>query len=215
LLTHRGGVRHYNASDFDFSQPGGVPDLRPYPSNAQILALFINDPLIAAPGATVSYSTYGYTLASIILESATGRPFVELIREEIASPLGLASLHADNPFVVTPNRVGFYSPPEEVQPLTPATISIVGNAPASNPAYKIAGGGMIMNPADLARFGAAHLAPAHWSQNTLDRLFTVQTEATERLPPMGLGWRIDADESGRLRWHHAGTQQGCRAALVV
>jgi hypothetical protein len=32
---------------------------------------------------------------------------------------------------------------------------------------------------------------------------------------MGLGWRIDADESGRLRWHHAGTQQGCRAALVV
>jgi serine beta-lactamase-like protein LACTB, mitochondrial len=215
LLTHRGGVRHYNDGDFDVQQAGGLPDTRPYRNNAEILALFINDPLIAAPGANVSYSTFGYTLASIVLEAATGTPFVDLVREEIALPLGLTSLQADNPFVITPNRVRFYSPPDEVQLLTPAPIATFGNAPASNPAYKVAGGGMIMSASDLARFGAAHLTPGHWPQAALDRLFTLQTAATPRQPPLGLGWRIDNDEVGRLRWHHAGTQYGCRAALVV
>jgi hypothetical protein len=30
-----------------------------------------------------------------------------------------------------------------------------------------------------------------------------------------LGWRIDTDAAGRLRWHHAGGQDGARASLVV
>jgi serine beta-lactamase-like protein LACTB len=43
----------------------------------------------------------------------------------------------------------------------------------------------------------------------------VQTQATERSPPLGLGWRINEDEHKRLRWHHAGSQDGARASLVV
>ncbi len=53
------------------------------------------------------------------------------------------------------------------------------------------------------------------SKEALDALFTVQTPATDRSPPLGLGWRIDVDSSQRLRWHHAGGQDGARASLVV
>jgi hypothetical protein len=44
-------------------------------------------------------------------------------------------------------------------------------------------------------------------------LFAVQVPDTS--PPLGLGWRIDHDARGRLRWHHAGGQEGARASLVV
>jgi CubicO group peptidase (beta-lactamase class C family) len=92
LLTHRGGIRHYITRDSFRSAVGGAIDSRTYFSNADILAVFIDDPLVAPPGATMSYSTFGYTLASIVLEEATRTPFLELLQQKIATPLGLASL---------------------------------------------------------------------------------------------------------------------------
>ena len=53
-------------------------------SNTDILAVFINDPLVARPGERVSYSTFGYTLASIVLETAAKLPFLELVQRDIA-----------------------------------------------------------------------------------------------------------------------------------
>ena len=86
-------------------------------------------------------------------------------------------------------------------------------SPNSNPAYKWAGGGLVMTASDLARFGAAHLDPGVLSRGTLDTLFTVYVP--DSAPPLGLGWRIDRDRQGRLRWHHAGGQGGARSSLVV
>ena len=71
--------------------------MRTYRSNAEILALFIDDPLVAPPGTQVSYTSFGYTLASMVMEAAAGKPFLELIDDEIARPFGLASLLPDEP----------------------------------------------------------------------------------------------------------------------
>lgn len=65
------------------------------------------------------------------------------------------------------------------------------NAPANNPAYKWAGGGLVMTLSDFARLGAAHLAPGVLSRRVLDTLLTVQVP--DRSPPLGLGWRINRD----------------------
>jgi CubicO group peptidase (beta-lactamase class C family) len=89
------------------------------------------------------------------------------------------------------------------------------NAPMNNPAYKWPGGGLLATTADLAAFGAAHFPRGKLSSQVRDLLFTVRTEATDRSPPLGLGWRIDRDASKRLRHHHAGGQDGARASLVV
>ncbi len=85
----------------------------------------------------------------------------------------------------------------------------------ANVTYKWAGGGLLATPTDVARFGAAHLAPGKLAKPALDALFTPYTEATDRSPPLGLGWRIDQDAAKRKRWHHAGSQDGVRASLVV
>jgi serine beta-lactamase-like protein LACTB, mitochondrial len=106
LFTHRGGVRHY--ADKDFAPPS--IDQRTYRNNDEILALFIDDPLIAKPGERVSYSTFGYTLASIVMENAAQNPFLDIIQREIAAPLGLASLGPDDVLRIVPNRVRGYHP---------------------------------------------------------------------------------------------------------
>jgi serine beta-lactamase-like protein LACTB len=214
LLTHRGGIRHYTQKDDSAEAPGPI-DKRRYLTNADVLAVFINDPLIAKPGESVSYSTFGYTLASLVLESAAKLPFLDLVQRDIAAPLALKSLAGDEPFSVITDRVSGYHPGDLVRRGFPAFQGKWANAPQNNPAYKWAGGGLLATPTDLARFGAAHLAPGKLSQPGLTTLFTVHTERTDRSPPLGLGWRIDVDSAQRLRWHHAGGQDGARASLVV
>jgi serine beta-lactamase-like protein LACTB, mitochondrial len=214
LLTHRGGIRHYTAKDDAADAPGPI-DKRRYLSNADILAVFINDPLIAKPGESVSYSTFGYTLVSLVLEAAAKLPFLDLVDQRIARPLDLQSLAGDDPSRVVAGRVSGYHAGDLMRRGNPAFIGRWANAPQNNPAYKWAGGGLLATPRDLARFGAAHVSAGRFSKAALDSLFTVQTQATDRSPPLGLGWRIDSDPAGRLRWHHAGGQDGARASLVV
>lgn len=214
LLTHRGGIRHYADKDESQEKPGPI-DRRQYLDNADILAVFIDDPLIARPGERVSYSTFGYTLASVVLETAAKLPFLGLVQRDIAAPLDLKSLGGDAPAAVIPNRVSGYHPAELVRRVFPAFEGKWANIPQNNPAYKWAGGGLLASATDLARFGAAHLSPGKLPAAALDTLFTVYTERTDRSPPLGLGWRIDEDAAKRLRWHHAGGQDGARASLVV
>jgi CubicO group peptidase (beta-lactamase class C family) len=214
LFTHRGGIRHYTAKDDAPDAPGPI-DRRLYKSNEGVLAVFIDDPLVAKPGERVSYSTFGYTLASIVMETAAKVPFLEIIQREIAAPLGLSSLGPDDPIRLVTNRVRGYHPAAAIKNMVPAFEGDWGNIPSNNPAYKWAGGGLLATPLDLARFGAAHLAAGKLSPSALTTLFTVYTERTDHSPPLGLGWRIDHDSAGRLRWHHAGGQDGARASLVV
>ena len=225
LLTHRGGVRHYKPTDYDLSGVGGPIYTRFYKSTQEILDLFINDPLIAPPGSRVSYSSFGFTLASIVMEAAASRPFVDMIKAEIGTALRLPSLLADDPIAIVPMRASGYLSavdgailysqlPEGARPgLTDG----FANIPMSNPAYCWAGAGFLMTASDCARFGAAMLDTPESGISAAERalLFTPMTEKTKDSPPRGLAWRIDTDKKGRLRWHHAGATTGGRYGLVV
>jgi serine beta-lactamase-like protein LACTB, mitochondrial len=225
LFTHTGGVRHYGPQDLDPNAPGGSVVQRYYPDRASILALFIEDPLVAEPGTTVNYSSYGYTLASLVMEAAAGQDFLALVADEIAAPFDLPSLCADEVLAIVPGRVGGYFTARELAMLAtrmPGLSASAGegdfaNMGLSNPAFCWAGAGLLMSVPDLARFGAALLGGPQAKITGEERalLFTPLTEGTPEHPPLGLGWRIDADKQGRRRWHHAGTTPGGRCGLVV
>jgi len=217
LLTHQGGIRHYGRQDFDFAGPGGLIDLRPaYPTTGSALTLFIEDPLTSAPGTEYSYSTFGYTLAAAVLEAAGGAGFGDLIATHVSAPLGLTSLALDAPYSLRPDRVQYYDIGELYTQQMGLTIETdVVNALSNNPSYKWAGGGMIATASDLARFGAAHIEPGFLTAETFADVFTLARTADGEATPIGLGWRIYTDENGRTYYHHAGTQQGARAVLVV
>lgn len=225
LFTHTGGVRHYAPQDLDPNAPGGSVVQRHYPDRASILALFIGDPLVAAPGTTVNYSSFGYTLASMVMESAIGQDFLALIADEVTQPFDLPSLCADEILTIVPDRVSGYFTAREVEFLATrmpglsrtATDGGLANMGLSNPSFCWAGAGLLMTMPDLARFGAALLdGPyARITPGEHALLFTPLTEGTQEQPPVGLGWRVDTDKLGRPRHHHAGTTPGGRCCLVV
>lgn len=225
LLTHRGGIRHYNRAELDMGSKDGAIYMRVYKSDADILSLFINDPLIAEPGTTPHYSSYGYTLASMVMQAAAGKEFRELIQSEIGVPFGLRSLAADDPWSIVPRRAGKYMNAPDIEmlcgsmppPTRPRLTDGWATMPLCNPAYCWAGGGFVITPAETARFGAAMIESPQAKITDAERslLFTPLTEATKEMPPLGLGWRVDRDKLGRLRWHHAGATGGSRYFLAV
>jgi CubicO group peptidase (beta-lactamase class C family) len=216
LYSHMGGVRHYNANDLSPFSPTGSIDTKIFLSTDEALAIFINDDLVAEPGTSVNYSTFGYTLISAVLESASGASFTDLIRREVSAPLGLETLGPEDPFNIIPNRVGFYDPPAMYLQLIPQVplpdIPAINSLP-STPTYKYAGGGMHGTAVDVARFGAAQLAGDYVSEAARAALFTPRPPDNERA--LGLGWRIDRHDMLGQRYHHAGNMQGCRAQLAL
>lgn len=225
LLTHRGGVRHYHPKDLDPGEPGGAIFSRLYPADSDILALFIEDPLVHPPGTAVAYSSFGYTLASMAMQAAYGREFRELIQLEIAGPFGIASLTDDDPWALRPSRASGYMNERDLglvyasvaATARPKLVDGWANIPSINPAYAWAAGGFLMTPTDAARFGAALPEGPGSRIDTSERrlLFTQQTEGTPQMPALGLGWRVSTDSSERLRWHHEGATPGGRYALTI
>ena len=139
-------------------------------------------------------------------------------------------LFIDDPLIappgteVIPQRASGYHTAREIEMAAAAMQVPVPDLPGgfanvtrSNPAFCWAGAGLLMSMPDLARFGAAHLEgpQARVTAKERELLFTPLTEATAKSPPLGLGWRIDRDAKGRLRWHHAGATPGGRAVLVI
>lgn len=225
LLTHRSGIRHYEPNEISLGNAEGAIYMRVYPDDSKVLDLFIRDPLVAEPGTSVNYSSYGYTLASLVMQAAAGYPFLDLVEREIAKPFNLTSLTPDNPWAIVPTRAGKYMNTQDVEMLCaglpPALRPRLSNGWAkmafSNPAYCWPGAGLLMTPSDAARFGIAMIdAPyTKLTQRERELLFTPATAADKQMPPLGLGWRISPDQKGRTRWHHSGATGGGAYFLAV
>jgi CubicO group peptidase (beta-lactamase class C family) len=225
LLNHRAGIRHYSAAEADLGSPELPVFMRVYRTDEDVLALFIDDPLVAPPGTAVNYSSYGYTLASMVIAATLDRSFLDLMKTEIAEAFTLPSLVPDDPWRIMPHRARQYmndldlrmfgaSLPDNAKP---ALINGWANLPFNNPAYCWAGAGFLMTPSDTVRFGAAMIDSPASMVTEAERalLFNPATEAAKSSPPLGLGWRIDTDKAGRRRWHHAGATPGGCHLLVI
>ena len=214
LASHTGGVRHYSPMPWGWWWPGWFEanSQRHYPSVEAGLALFADDRLRFAPGTGFQYSTFGYSLLSRLLEGAAGRPFPALLAAQVFAPAGMTGTAVDTPGAM-PDRVAFY----------------VGHGDrytAARPvdsSFRIAGGGLVSTPTDLARFGLALQDGRLLSADGVRRMWTVQPLADGSANPQNyaLGWRVD--ESTRLFVdgrplqvvHHGGSQAGAAAFLLL
>jgi len=79
-------------------------------SLAQLIDQFRNKPLQFQPGARSQYSNAGYILLAAVIEKASGMPYAEFIRRNIAEPLGLRSTMPDVQEAVLPGRAMGYVP---------------------------------------------------------------------------------------------------------
>jgi len=140
LLNHRAGVRHYRDAAEAVMTDHCV-------TAAEALPLFLNFPLVAEPGSNDSYSTWGFVLASAVLETAAGVPFGSLLEERILTPARMTSTRLEgSPGADTP--LTFYDVDDDGRILI---------APAIDNSCKMGGGGFLASAEDLVRFHNAVL----------------------------------------------------------
>jgi CubicO group peptidase (beta-lactamase class C family) len=191
LLTHTSGIRHYRGNEMN-SRDG-------YPTVERALAVFKDDPLLFAPGEQYAYSTYGYNLLAGVVETASGRSFDDYLRLHVFAPAGMTSTFLERPQEVVRWRARPY-----VRGPLPGTWF---QAPYVDLSVKWAGGGMISNVVDLARFDIALNGGRLLKPESLERMYTSARLNNGAITGYGLGWMISHD-GGRLRVAHSGGATG-------
>ena len=104
LLTHTSGIPNY--TDF----PGYPTEIMKNTfSPLELVKLFENKPLEFKPGSKFSYSNSGYILLGYIIEKVTGKPYEEVLRENIFNPLGMKNSGYDHNIEIIPKRAYGYN----------------------------------------------------------------------------------------------------------
>lgn len=198
LATHTAGIRHYGNND-----PLACP--KRYANVQEGLSIFSQDSLLFKPGTAYNYSTYGYSLLSAVIETASHTDYLSYMQQAVFTPLGMTSTGADYSDKIVTNRVRFY----EHQNKKLVNAAMVDNS------YKWAGGGLLSTPVDLVKLGEGLLKNTTLRKETVSLLFTPQLLADGKNTQYGFGWRIGTDQRGRKVIHHGGLIDGGRTFLLL
>ena len=182
LMSHRAGLPE-NLSDPAYFQTF-FTDVRPHPEQRlAYLRRAVAEAAIGPARGEASYSNTGFILAGAIAERAAGKPYAELMQQEVFAPLGMTSATYDQ----TPDAgeaVGHID--------GRLAIETEGNPEMFNPA-----GGMRMTLADWARFCVDQMA----GERGQGRLLTGETYRLLHTPRgdtvFALGWGATPQIAGR------------------
>ncbi|MGA9392673.1 MAG: serine hydrolase domain-containing protein [Candidatus Sulfotelmatobacter sp.] len=207
VLGHLAGIRHYKSSSQDDPEVGNTKHFND-PIQAG-LDFFKDDPLVAQPGTSFHYSTQGYTLVGCVIEGASGRKYVDFMRQDIFIPAKMEQTQADDRFAIIPYRTRFYEKTNS---------GAVRNADFLDSSYKIPGGGWLSSAEDMARFEVAILNDKLIRRTTRDVMWTPLKPSDGSKDPYALGWGWGKEEENEHKVAgvgHTGGQQGTSTAFVI
>ena len=163
------------------------------------------EPLEFEPGTRTEYRTASYTVIARVMEAAAGKPYLEIMREQVFEPLGLSSIVPNDPRVDPADRVRFYMTDD-------AGAFVPG--PYFDPSFKLAGAGFIATAEDVARFGAALADGPFLSDRARREMLTTVPLADGTPTEWALGIRA-AEWQGRRMFHIPGGGIGISTWLFV
>lgn len=193
LLAHMGGIRHYGGANAEAE----LYSTKRYKSVVESLEVFKDDPLSFEPGTDYLYSTYGYNVLGCVIEGASGKSYMEYLRENIFEPSGMLNTRADDPFAIIPNRAGGYEINERGELQNSRFIDMSNRLPA---------GGFLTTAEDLALFAAAVMKYKLISQETFELMLAPQKTKAGKTLEYGLGWGLFPGEDwyGEREAFHGG-----------
>ena len=154
------------------------------------------------PGSGYAYNGNRFGLLDQVIQSASGRPFGELLVERILGPLGLSDT-APNPrdpqvFELTGlNRTQFMARMASGYQRTAGNV-----IPAQHPSYFGTAAGLVASAEDVATFSLAIDGGQFLEPETWDAVFTPAVSNGGQTLPYGLGWFIHYHEGIKLEWHY-------------
>ena len=199
LLGHVSGIRDYRSGEWvSLSRQGCRTAI-------EATAALRNDPLESAPGAKFSYSSFNYVLASAVIEAQTGKPYYELLREEILDPAGMTHTVPDDPGAERAAGTEFFEP------------GLLGRVRTARPvdnSCKFGAGGLLASAADLVRFGSAILAGALVSGPQMATMMRPEVLTSGKPEDYGIGFGL-VDVDGVPLAAHSGGAIGGRSYLLI
>jgi D-alanyl-D-alanine carboxypeptidase len=137
LLSHTSGYQDYWPQDYVMPSM-----LQPVTAN-KILDLWARKPLDFDPGTRWQYSNTNFVIAGLIVEKASGKPFLQFVSQRIFSPLGMKSvMNIDQERLTETDAVGYMR--YGIGPLRPS--------PKEGKGWLFAAGELAMPAEDLAKW---------------------------------------------------------------
>lgn len=200
LLQHTSGIYDYNNDEVwnPFNALESFEERRfDHYEPEELVAVAMRHPPIFEPGTAWSYSNTNYVLVGMIIESVTGNPWWEEVRNRIIEPLGLVQTTVGNDAQMPePHARGYYQFPDG-GPLVDVTLL--------DPSAGDAGGAIISTPEDVTRFFSALLGGELLNPELLAEMQDSVPEGDGRYG-LGLGWGPLSCGGGY--WRHGGAVPG-------
>jgi CubicO group peptidase (beta-lactamase class C family) len=199
LLSHTSGYQDFWPQDYCMPFV-----LRPISSDA-ILDRWARKPLDFDPGTKWQYSNTNFVIAGVIIEKASGMPFIQFLEEKILAPAGIK-----NASDTDSKKLGESDPSGYIRyGLGPLRL-----APKEGKGWMFAAGELAMPAADLARWDISIM------NQTVLKPASYQEMETEVLLKNGLGTAyglgVDVDTfSGHRTLSHGGEVSGFTAENMV
>ncbi len=209
LASHTAGIPSYEGNG-DYVGMYRALALREHHDDVvEGLSYFDGSPLLFEPGDEFEYSSFDTVLLSVVLQEAGGAPFQQLMKDWVTNPLGIETPLPDAQD--DRHAQSYLRNNDKVRRWWKVDLS-----------HKLAGGGFMATPSDLALMGAAWLDDEFISADTRDMFWTPQRLADGSVNEQGyaMNWRFAdemwwTDDMPYANANHGGVSKGSQAWLIV
>ena len=187
LLTHTSGIYNYTQNGDFMSKEVTNPANR-----EKIMALFKDKPLDFSPGTGWNYSNSGYSLLGYIIEIVTRKPYEEIVRKYLFTPLQMTHSGFDFTHLKSTEKATGYFKLDNLN---------AAPAPTVDSSVSFSAGAIYSTTGDLYR----------WHNALLTNTILTKAQQEKAYTPVrnkyGYGWDIDSLE-GKRRVGHGGGIHG-------
>jgi CubicO group peptidase (beta-lactamase class C family) len=175
---------------------------RHYRSLTDSLSVFINDPLVAAPGERFFYSSYGFNLLGAAVETAAGTRFATAVHDVLLRPLGMSSTRVGG---APAGGTRFYE-------VTGARRAVA--APRIDLSDRYPLGGFLSTAEDLVRLGLGVTDPRFLDGKSQALLFSTQRTRSGEPTGYGFGFEVHNSPFGAFVGHTGNVVGGTSFLLI-
>ena len=193
LLTHTSGIKSYSSLDgFELSQRMTMSDF---------IKKLSPHPLEFVPGEKNIYSNSGFNLLAYIIETRSGKKYMDFMREKIFLPLGMTKTGDRDPQFVIPLRANGYEWRQNRYNGRDGSLTDLMGA-----------GSIVSTISDMRKWEAALAGNKLLNSESKKQIWTPFTFNNAKLSPYGMGWRISEVRDHKLIGH-TGQTAGFGAAI--
>lgn len=196
VLGHLGGIPTYDS-------PHAGDNVKPV-TTREAIGLFAERPLVAEPGTRYVYTTWGFNLLGAAVETASGQPYGDYLREHVFGPAGMTHAAMDDFRTRDEHQAAGYR--LRGGKLVPSQYLDVSS--------RFGGGGTRATVGDMLGFARAVLEHKLVSRETMGRMQASMSTRDGKLTDYGMGLAT-YPVRGHYIVAHAGGQAETSGLLVM